>query len=44
VTAFAKKMKRRYGRPFVGPAMIDAFLDWISPLQCGLDLLDQDDY
>jgi len=34
----------QHGRPFVGPAMIEAFLDWISQLQCGLDLLEQDDY
>ncbi|WP_371923479.1 hypothetical protein [Pseudomonas sp. OIL-1] len=34
----------QHGRPFVGPAMIKAFLDWISQLQCGLDLLDQEDY
>ncbi|MEH6493143.1 MBL fold metallo-hydrolase [Halopseudomonas sp.] len=34
----------QHGRPFVGPAMINAFLDWISQLECGLDLLTQDDY
>ncbi|WP_150305774.1 oxygen-binding di-iron domain-containing protein [Pseudomonas saliphila] len=34
----------QHGRPFVGAAMINAFLDWISQLQCGLDLLDQEDY
>lgn len=34
----------QHGRPFVGPEMINAFLDWISQLQCGLDLLEQSDY
>ena len=34
----------QHGRPFVGADMIDAFLDWISELQCGLDLLEQEDY
>ena len=34
----------QHGRPFVGPDMINAFLDWISQLECGLDLLTQADY
>ncbi|SEL80163.1 Metallo-beta-lactamase superfamily protein [Atopomonas hussainii] len=29
----------QHGRPFVGKAMITAFLDWISRLECGIDLL-----
>lgn len=34
----------QHGRPFVGRPMIDAFLDWISQLQCGMDLIGPDDY
>lgn len=31
----------QHGRPFRGPAMINHFLDWISGLDCGIDLLRQ---
>lgn len=34
----------QHGRPFVGPDMINQFLDWISQLECGMDLLGQEDY
>lgn len=34
----------QHGRPFVGPEMIKAFLNWIAGLECGMDLLGQDDY
>ncbi|MNJ00614.1 hypothetical protein D3C73_1599910 [compost metagenome] len=34
----------QHGRPFVGPAMITAFLDWISQLECGMDLMGPQDY
>lgn len=34
----------QHGRPFVGPAMIEAFLRWVENLQCGLDLLGPEDY
>lgn len=34
----------QHGRPFVGKDMINAFLDWIEQLECGLDLMTQDDY
>jgi len=34
----------QHGRPFVGPQMISAFLDWISRLECGIDLLTAADY
>ena len=37
-------MVPQHGRPFVGPDMINAFLDWISQLECGMDLLDQTHY
>lgn len=29
----------QHGRPFRGTAMINRFLDWISDLECGIDLL-----
>jgi len=46
VTEFAthKSSTEGFQRPFVGPAMINTFLDWISQLECGMDLLTQDDY
>lgn len=34
----------QHGRPFVGAAMINEFLDWIAKLQCGMDLMEQADY
>ena len=33
----------QHGRPFVGPQMIGAFLDWIENLECGIDLLGAED-
>ncbi|SDI31896.1 Metallo-beta-lactamase superfamily protein [Pseudomonas delhiensis] len=37
-------MVPQHGRPFAGRPMIDAFLDWISGLECGMDLLGPADY
>ncbi|MOA61999.1 hypothetical protein D3C78_1872830 [compost metagenome] len=34
----------QHGRPFVGKAMITAFLDWIGQLECGMDLMGPADY
>ena len=34
----------QHGRPFVGAEMINAFLEWIEQLECGLDLMTQQDY
>ncbi|HEX6591705.1 MAG TPA: MBL fold metallo-hydrolase [Moraxellaceae bacterium] len=34
----------QHGAPFAGPAMINRFLDWVSELDCGIDLLTQLDY
>jgi len=34
-------MVPQHGSPFVGKAMIHQFLDWISELPCGIDLLNQ---
>ena len=34
----------QHGRPFVGKAMVDQFLDWFSELECGIDLLTQANY
>lgn len=34
----------QHGRMFKGKEMIDTFLDWVSELQCGIDLLDQSNY
>ncbi|ROS05335.1 metallo-beta-lactamase superfamily protein [Sinobacterium caligoides] len=34
----------QHGSPFVGKAMINEFLDWISDLDCGVDLLTQESY
>ncbi len=39
-----KMIVPQHGRAFVGPAMVNEFLDWISQLQCGMDLMEQDDY
>lgn len=34
----------QHGRPFAGREMVHRFLDWISELDCGIDLLTQADY
>lgn len=34
----------QHGRPFVGDAMINRFLDWFSELECGIDLMNQSYY
>lgn len=34
----------QHGKAFVGRKMVDRFLDWIEDLECGVDLLTQDDY
>lgn len=34
----------QHGRPFVGKAMINTFLDWIGQLECGMDLMGPADY
>ena len=37
-------MVPQHGCYFVGKPMIHKFLDWISDLDCGIDLLGQDNY
>lgn len=34
-------MVPQHGSPFVGRAMVERFLDWISNLPCGIDLMSQ---
>ena len=34
----------QHGKAFVGKAIITQFLDWISELECGIDLLTADNY
>jgi flavorubredoxin len=34
----------QHGRYFKGKEAINAFLDWIEQLQCGIDLFTQDNY
>jgi flavorubredoxin len=34
----------QHGRPFQGKAMVNRFLDWISELQCGVDLMTSSHY
>jgi flavorubredoxin len=34
----------QHGRSFQGKAMVNQFLDWISGLQCGVDLMTQRNY
>lgn len=37
-------MVPQHGRSFKGAKMVNAFLDWIEALPCGLDLMSQNDY
>jgi flavorubredoxin len=34
----------QYGRPFKGKAMIENFLKWVEELECGTDLVTQENY
>ena len=34
----------QHGRPFVGAEMVSKFIAWVENLQCGIDLLTQDNY
>ena len=34
----------QHGRSFKGKEVIDELLDWLADLQCGIDLMTQDDY
>lgn len=34
----------QHGSPFVGKAMVNRFFDWISELNCGTDLMDDDGF
>lgn len=34
----------QHGRPFKGKAMVNSFLDWISNLSCGVDLVGEENY
>lgn len=34
----------QHGRPFKGKAMVDTFIDWISGLECGVDLMTEADF
>ncbi len=37
-------MVPQHGSPFVGKPIITQFLDWISELECGIDLMDQQSF
>ncbi len=37
-------MVPQHGRSFKGKKMVNAFLDWIEKLPCGVDLMSQNDY
>lgn len=39
-----KMMVPQHGRYFVGTEAINAFLDWVEDLECGVDLFTQDNY
>ena len=34
----------QHGKRFEGPAMVDRFLNWVSDMECGIDLMTQDNY
>jgi flavorubredoxin len=34
----------QHGRYFAGREAVNAFLDWIENLECGIDLFTQDNY
>ena len=34
----------QHGQRFVGKAMVNRFLDWVEQMECGIDLMSQDNY
>lgn len=34
----------QHGKRFEGPAMVDQFLNWVSSVDCGIDLVSQENY
>lgn len=34
----------QHGKRFEGPAMVERFLDWVSDMSCGIDLMTQEHY
>ncbi|KMQ75070.1 oxygen-binding di-iron domain-containing protein [Marinobacter subterrani] len=34
----------QHGKRFEGPVMVERFLDWVSNMECGIDLMTQDNY
>jgi len=34
----------QHGKRFEGPEMVDRFLNWVSNMECGIDLVTQDNY
>jgi flavorubredoxin len=34
----------QHGKRFEGPVMVDRFLSWVSDMECGIDLMTQDNY
>ena len=34
----------QHGRSFVGKQMVNQFIDWVEKLECGIDLMTQDNY
>ena len=34
----------QHGKRFEGPVMVDRFLNWVSDMECGIDLMTQDNY
>ncbi|MEP1214419.1 MAG: hypothetical protein ABJM11_13990 [Marinobacter sp.] len=34
----------QHGKRFEGPAMVDQFLNWVSSVDCGIDMVSQENY
>ncbi|MEE3168762.1 MAG: MBL fold metallo-hydrolase, partial [Pseudomonadota bacterium] len=34
----------QHGKRFEGPLMVDRFLTWVSEMECGIDLMTQENY
>lgn len=34
----------QHGKRFEGPEMVDRFLSWVSDMDCGIDLMTQENY
>lgn len=43
-TLYIESIVPQHGRPFIGKQMVSQFITWVENLECGIDLMTQDNY